>query len=186
MPLAILTISTVYIFLPDPYTLRFRIFFDNLNWFKMKNPQIWLLSEVKVSYRSQTLLAHNPKVTSSKDAEKVFRENWSDDIELLEECNVLFLTKANQVKGIYRASRGGTSGTVVDLKIIFAAALKGMAAAIIVAHNHPSGSLEPSKADIDLTKRLQSVGLNLDLQVLDHLILAPNVGYYSFADNSLI
>lgn len=94
-------------------------------------------------------------------------------LSLLEECNVLFLTKANQVKRIYRTSRGGTSGTIVDLKIIFAAALKGMAAAIIVAHNHPSGNLEPSKADIDLTKRLQSVGLNLDLQVLDHLILAP-------------
>lgn len=152
----------------------------------MKNLQLLTLSEVKVSYRSQSLIAHKPKISSSQDAEKVLRENWSDDIELLEECNVLFLTKANQVKGIYRASRGGTSGTVVDLKIIFAAALKGMAAAIIMAHNHPSGNLEPSKADIELTKRLQSIGVNLDLQVLDHLILAPNSSYYSFADNGLI
>lgn len=152
----------------------------------MKNPQIWLLSEVKVSYRSQTLLAHTPKITSSKDAEKVFRENWSDDMELLEECNVLFLSKSNQVKGIYRASRGGTSGTVVDLKIIFAAALKGMAAGIIVAHNHPSGNLEPSRADIELTKKLRDAGLMLDLPALDHLILAPYLGYYSFADNGLV
>jgi DNA repair protein RadC len=152
----------------------------------MKNPQIWVLSEVKVSYRSQTLMAHKPKISSSKDAEVVLRENWSDDIELLEECNVLFLTKANQVKGIYRASRGGTSGTVVDLKIIFAAALKGMAAAIIVAHNHPSGNLEPSRADIELTKKLRDAGLMLDLPTLDHLILAPFEGYYSFADNSMI
>lgn len=152
----------------------------------MKNPQLLTLSEVKVSYRSRLPVAHKPKISSSKDAEKVFRENWSDDIELLEECNVLFLSKSNQVKGIYRASRGGTSGTVVDLKIIFAAALKGMAAAIIVAHNHPSGNLEPSRADIELTKKLQCVGLDLDLLVLDHLILAPTEGYYSFADNGLI
>ena len=124
----------------------------------MKNPPLLMLSEVKVSYRSQTLLVHKPKISSSKDAVKVLRENWSDDIELLEECNVLFLNKANQVKGIYRASRGGTSGTVVDLKIIYAAALKGMAAAIILAHNHPSGHLEPSRADIDLTKRLRDIG----------------------------
>lgn len=152
----------------------------------MKNPQLLTLSEVKVSYRSQSLIAHKPKISSSKDAEKMLRENWSDDIELLEECNVLFLSKSNQVKGIYRASRGGTSGTVVDLKIIFAAALKGMAAAIIVAHNHPSGNLEPSKADIELTKKLRDTGLMLDLPTLDHLILAPTTGYYSFADNGLI
>lgn len=152
----------------------------------MKNPQLLTLSEVKVSYRSRSPVAHKPKISSSKDAEKVLRENWSDDIELLEECNVLFLSKSNQVKGIYRASRGGTSGTVVDLKIIFAAALKGMAAAIIVAHNHPSGNLEPSKVDIELTKKLRDTGLTLDLPTLDHLILAPTVGYYSFADNGLI
>lgn len=152
----------------------------------MKNPQLLTLSEVKVSYKSRSLVAFKPKISSSKDAEKVLREHWSDDMELLEECNVLFLNKANQVKGIYRASRGGTSGTVVDLKIIFAAALKGMASAIIVAHNHPSGNLEPSRADIELTKRLQTVGLDLDLPVLDHLILAPHAGYYSFTDNGII
>lgn len=152
----------------------------------MKNPQLLMVSEVKVSYRSRLPVAHRPKISSSKDAEKVFRENWSDDMELLEECNVLFLTKANQVKGIYRASRGGTAGTVVDLKIIFSAALKGMAAAIIVAHNHPSGSVQPSQADIDLTRRLRNVGEALDMPVLDHLILAPHIGYYSFADEGML
>lgn len=152
----------------------------------MKNSQFWQVSEVKVSYRNKLQAADRPKITSSRDAENILRTNWSDDIELLEEFNVLFLTKANQVKGLFRASRGGTAGTVVDPKIIFAAALKGMAAALIVAHNHPSGNLQPSQADIELTRRLRKAGEVFDMPVLDHLILAPHIGYYSFADEGAI
>lgn len=152
----------------------------------MKNPQFWQVSEVKVSYRNKLQLADCPKITSSRDAENLLRANWSEDIELLEEFNVLFLSKANQVKGLFRASRGGVSGTVVDAKIIFAAALKGMASALIVAHNHPSGNLQPSQADIDLTRRLRKAGEVFDMPVLDHLILAPHIGFYSFADEGMI
>lgn len=144
------------------------------------------MSEVSVSYRNPPQLIPKPKINSSKDAEEILRANWSDDIELLEEFNILFLNRANLVKGILRASKGGTHGTVVDLKIIFAAALKGLATGIILAHNHPSGNLEPSKADIELTKRSRDVGLLLELPVLDHIILSPDSGYYSFADNGLI
>lgn len=152
----------------------------------MKNSQFWLVAEVKISYRNPLQAADRPKITSSRDAESILRTNWSDDIELLEEFNVLFLTKSNQVKGLFRASRGGTSGTVVDPKIVFAAALKGMAAAIIVAHNHPSGNLEPSQTDIDLTHKLRKSGQILELPLLDHLILAPHRGYYSFADEGTL
>lgn len=152
----------------------------------MKNLKLWHVAEVKISYRSQIQVADRPKITSSRDAENILRINWSEDIELLEEFVVLFLTKANQVKGLFRASRGGSAGTVVDAKIVFAAGLKAMASALILAHNHPSGNLQPSQADIDLTKRLRKVGEALEMPVLDHLILAPYVGYYSFADNSLI
>jgi DNA repair protein RadC len=152
----------------------------------MKNPKFWQVSEVQITYKSQMQAADRPKVASSRDAENILRENWSDDIELLEEFVVLFLTKANQVKGLFRASKGGTSGTVVDAKIVFAAAVKAMAAAIIVAHNHPSGNLQPSKADIELTRKLKQAGEALELPVLDHLILAPYIGYYSFADEGAI
>jgi len=79
-------------------------------------------------------------------------------------------------------SRGGTSGTVVDAKIIFAAAIKARADGIILAHNHPSGNLQPSQADLDLTRKLRQAGEVLDISILDHLILAPDSGYYSFAD----
>lgn len=152
----------------------------------MKNPKFWQVSEVQISYRNKLQMADRPRITSSSDAETILRANWSDDIELLEEFVVIFLTKANQVKGLFRVSRGGTSGTVVDAKIVFAAALKGLASGVILAHNHPSGNLQPSQADIDLTQRLRKAGELLDLPVLDHLILAPQIGYYSFADQGSI
>lgn len=152
----------------------------------MKNPRFWQVSEVQISYHSQLQTEHCPKVSSSIDAEKIFRENWSDDIELLEEFVVLFLNKANQVKGLFRASRGGSSATVVDIKIVFAAAVKSMAAGIIVAHNHPSGNLAPSQSDIDLTRKLRIAGEMLDLPLLDHIILAPFRGFYSFADEGTL
>jgi DNA repair protein RadC len=152
----------------------------------MKNLQFWQVSEITISYRNKLQVADRPKITSSRDAESILRANWSDDIELLEEFNVLFLTKANQVKGLFRASRGGTAGTVVDPKIIFAAAIKSMAAALILAHNHPSGNLQPSQADIDLTRRLRKAGEVFDMPILDHLILAPHIGFYSFADEGTL
>lgn len=152
----------------------------------MKNPQFWQVSEIVVSYRNQLQVADRPKIVSSRDAENVFRANWSDNIELLEEFNMLLLSRANLVKGLFRVSKGGTSGTVVDAKIIFSVALKAMAASIILAHNHPSGALIPSNADIELTRKLREAGVLLDLPVLDHLILAPYIGYYSFADEGLL
>jgi len=150
----------------------------------MKNSQFWQVAEVKISYSSKLSLADRPQVASSHDAEAILRNHWSDDIELLEEFIILFLTRSNKVKGLFRVSKGGTCGTVVDPKIIFAAALKAMANSMILAHNHPSGNLQPSQADIDLTRKLRQAGKVLDIEVLDHLILAPHGGYYSFADES--
>lgn len=152
----------------------------------MKNPKFWQVSEVKVIYRSQLQAADRPQITCSLDTENVLRANWSDDMELLEEFVVLFLNRANRVIGLFRASRGGTAGTVVDAKIIFAAAIKGMAAGIILAHNHPSGNLQPSQADVEITRKIRKAGELLDMPVLDHLILAPHLGYYSFADEGML
>lgn len=152
----------------------------------MKNALLWQVSEIKISYQNKLQAADRPRISTSSDAEGIFRSNWSNDIELLEEFNVLFLTKANQVTGIYRASRGGTAGTVVDTKLVFAAALKAVAAGLIVAHNHPSGSLQPSQSDIDLTRRLRKIGDLFEMPILDHLILAPHAGYYSFADDGTL
>jgi DNA repair protein RadC len=151
----------------------------------MKNARLWQVSEVTISYRSKLKAADRPSIHSARDAENILRANWSDDIELLEEFLVLFLNRANQVTGLFRASRGGTSGTVVDVKIIFAAALKALACGIIVAHNHPSGNLQPSQADMDMTRKIRRAGELLDISVLDHLILTHN-DYYSFADEGTL
>jgi DNA repair protein RadC len=82
-------------------------------------------------------------------------------------------------------SKGGQAGTVVDPKIIFKVALEHNAASLIVAHNHPSGNLKPSEADITLTKKLKQAGLMLDLPVYDHLIVTDN-GFLSMADEGLM
>lgn len=146
---------------------------------------LWQVSEVKISYQTKLQAADRPRITGSHDADNVLRMNWSDDMELFEEFLVVFLNKGNQVTGLFRASRGGMAGTVVDVKIIFAAALKALACGIIVAHNHPSGNLQPSQADHDLTRKICKAGTVLDIAVLDHLILA-RTGYFSFADEGLL
>ena len=93
---------------------------------------------------------------------------------LVEEFNILLLDRSNRVMALCPISKGGVSGTVVDLKIVFAAAIKGRASSIILAHNHPSGNLQPSQADIDLTKKFEKAGKLLDIPVLDHVILSPD------------
>lgn len=143
------------------------------------------VSEIAISYRPKIKASERPQITSSRDAEAILRHSWSDDLELLEEFVVLFLNKANKVTGLFRLSRGGTCGTVVDAKLVFSAALKALAQGIILAHNHPSGGLQPSQSDIVLTKKLKSGGDLLDIAVLDHLILTSE-GYYSFADEGMI
>lgn len=143
------------------------------------------MSEVKLVYNTKIRLSDSPQIRSSKDAADILWSNWSDDLELLETFNVLFLNRASRVKGMLTVSKGGVSGTVVDAKLVFAAALKVMASSVILAHNHPSGNKNPSQADISLTHKLVKAGEALDILVLDHIILT-NEGYYSFGDEGRI
>lgn len=144
------------------------------------------VAEVKVRYISKLVTPNQPRVNNSSDAEKIFRVNWSDDMEFVEEFNVLFLNRANYVKGLLRLSRGGLTGTVADARILFATALKGLAVGIIVSHNHPSGSIKPSFQDIELTRKLNEIGKFHDITLIDHLILSPYSGFYSFAVEGLL
>jgi DNA repair protein RadC len=102
-----------------------------------------------------------------------------------EEFWILLLNRANKVTSKHLISKGGQAGTVADPKIIFNTALENHAAYVILAHNHPSGNLKPSQADIDLTRKLRSAGAFLDIPVLDHLIVTDE-GFFSFADEGLI
>jgi DNA repair protein RadC len=95
------------------------------------------------------------------------------------------LNRANKVTSKHLISKGGQAGTIADPKIIFNIALENHAASIILAHNHPSGNLKPSHSDIELTKKLRSAGLFLDVPVLDHLIITDH-GFLSFADEGIL
>ncbi len=98
---------------------------------------------------------------------------------------MLLLNRYNRILGIFEASSGGVAGTVVDPKIIFVAALKANACSIINSHNHPSGNLQPSGADQDITQKIKLAGQFLDIKLFDHIIISSE-GYYSFADEGLI
>jgi len=124
-------------------------------------------------------LRERPRISCSRDAFNLIAPLLSDLHH--EECWVLLLNKANEVMTRERLSTGGMSGTVVDVKMLFKAALDARAAGVIAVHNHPSGSLQPSQADVELTRRLKKGGEVLDLPLLDHLIVSER-GYYSFAD----
>jgi len=144
------------------------------------------VAEVKLSYRTRVKASERPQVTSSVGSAAILRQGWDQDkIELLEQFKVLLLNRANKVLGILELSTGGVAGTVADPKLIFVAALKACASAIILCHNHPSGNLKPSAADLQLTKKVKQGGELLDIAVLDHIILTSE-GYYSFADEGLI
>ncbi len=106
-------------------------------------------------------------------------------MEFIEQFKIILLNRGNKVLGIYEVSTGGRAGTIADPKVIFAVALKGAAASIILAHNHPSGSLKPSQADVNLTRKIKSGGDILEIPVLDHLILTTD-SYYSFADEGVM
>jgi DNA repair protein RadC len=102
-----------------------------------------------------------------------------------EEFWVLYLNNANKVIAKNQLSKGGMTGTVVDVRIIFKSALESGAVGILLCHNHPSGNLKPSEADIEITKKVKTAGKSLDINVLDHLIITQN-GYYSFADEGIL
>lgn len=102
-----------------------------------------------------------------------------------EEFWVIYLNKGNRVIDKERVSAGGVAGTVVDVKIILKQALQKLASGIILAHNHPSGNMQPSDADISVTRKLKEAAKLMEIHILDHLIVGDSA-YYSFADNGLL
>jgi len=144
------------------------------------------VAEIQLVYRSNVKPSQRPKVSSSREAYEVFFKNWDlGKIEFVEQFKVMLLNRAHKVLGIYELSCGSVAGTVADPKLVFVAALKSNASSVIVAHNHPSGCLTPSQADINLTKKLKDGGKLLDIAVLDHVIVT-NEGHYSFADEGIL
>ena len=142
-------------------------------------------AEINVSYRPKVRAADRPRISTSKDVFDVLIASWDlDRIELQEQFKIILLNRANRVIGIFEVSSGGMSGTLADPKLIFATALKCCACGIILAHNHPSGNLKPSNADIALTRKLRAASGLLDIVLHDHLIVSAE-GYLSLAEEGL-
>lgn len=143
-----------------------------------------ILAALELGRRRQLSdIKDRPLVRSSHDAYAAISTILAD--LPYEEFWVLMLNRANQITSRERVSIGGVSGTVVDARIVFKRALDSLASSIILCHNHPSGNLKPSDADVNLTKKLKKAGEVLDVAVIDHLIIG-NSGYYSFADEGMM
>jgi DNA repair protein RadC len=122
-------------------------------------------------------------IKSSKDIYAVLLSDLSDLIS--EEFWIIYLNHRNKIIGKEKISAGGLTATIVDVRMLFKRAIERLATSIILAHNHPSGTLKPSQADIKLTNKIKEAGKILDVQVLDHLIIS-DTGYYSFADEGMM
>ena len=145
------------------------------------------VSEIKISYKNRVTSSNLNKIRSSSDAAEILFESWDNDtIELHESFKIMLLNNSNKVKGIYEISSGGITGTLVDIRIIFAVVLKSLSTAIILVHNHPSGNLKPSEADKRLTSKIKQASVLLDIKLLDHLIITPNQSFFSFADEGIL
>lgn len=122
------------------------------------------------------------KITSSDLCANFIKQFYNDDIEIFESSFILLLNNANITIGYAKISQGGITGTVVDIRIVCKYAIDSLATSVIIAHNHPSGKLTPSVADVEMTKRLKAALKTLDVDLLDHLILTTD-SYYSLKDN---
>jgi DNA repair protein RadC len=148
--------------------------------------RLFEVAEIELVYKTKAKASARLQITSSKSAYEILRDVWDDNkIEFVEQFKVLLLNRANKVLGIYEVSTGGITGTVADPRLIFAAALKANACAMIISHNHTSGNLKPSRQDEELTAKLKQAGQFLDIKVLDHLIITTET-YYSFEDEGIL
>ena len=142
------------------------------------------VAEISVSYSTNN--ADIIKLTNYKSTFDFILSQWNlDIIEFQEECKVILFNRANFVLGVYELSKGGISGTVVDIRIVLSVALKCNASGIVLVHNHPSGNLIPSEPDKLITRRLKDACDLMGFNLLDHYIISK-YDFYSFKQNGFI
>lgn len=143
------------------------------------------LKELQVKYTPSKKVYQGERILNSELAFQYVSDSFNQEtMACQEQFNVLFLNHAHLPLGFYKASVGSNTATVVDLKLLMGLAVKSLSSCMIIAHNHPSGNLTPSDNDIQLTKKIKDACALFDIKLLDHLILSPCGGKYSFADNS--
>lgn len=129
------------------------------------------IAEIEVTYKPQIKPSERIKISCVEDAVHIFREIWAVDIELKECAYMLLLNQGNKVLGYNQLSVGGVIGSIMDVRCVFQIALKANAVSIIIAHNHPSGNLEASDADIKVTNNIKKAGDIMHIRLLDAIII---------------
>ncbi len=144
----------------------------------------YTVGEVELTYKSTS--RSRSKIYSSEDAYKILLPTYKEGTICYKEYfKVLLLSQSNQVLGYTLISEGGITETCADVRVILQAALLTNSVALVLAHNHPSGNLKPSRQDIEITKQVKDAAKLMRITVIDHLILT-DAGYYSFADEGLL
>lgn len=160
---------------------------DFCNRFKGIGPAkaISIVAALELGYRRrQSTTLQRPIINSSTDAyDAIAHYLLEKDVESF---FVMLLSNNNKLIRVVPISHGGINETLVDRKIVFKVALENNAVKIILAHNHPSGEIKPSQADINTTRTIVEAGKIMSIQVLDHLIIGEDDRYYSFLDNGMI
>ncbi|GAA4155879.1 DNA repair protein RadC [Chryseobacterium ginsenosidimutans] len=133
--------------------------------------------------RASQEVPEKPAISKSNDAYLILKNHLSD--LRTEEFWALFLNQSNKVIHIAQLTQGGINQSIVDVRVLFKTALDHFSTGIIIAHNHPSGNLKPSREDIDITQKIKEAGNFLSVQLLDHLIITQN-SYFSFSDEGLL
>ena len=144
------------------------------------------ISEVTLKYKTSVPIDDMPTIQCSEDAMILLRPIFDEyTIQLREEFVIILLNSNKRCLGWSKISIGGSNATIVDPATIFQLALLGNAQSVILAHNHPSGNLNPSTADIHLTRRVAKAGGYLSIKVDDHIIITQD-SYYSFREKGLV
>jgi DNA repair protein RadC len=148
------------------------------------NGNLSMVAEIRVDLYPRVKISSLPQIKSSKEAYEILVSKWSE-ISYRERFKILFLNSGNRVIGIKEISAGGINGTVVDIKMILQAALGVNANRMILAHNHPSSTLNFSKEDMKITEKIKKAAKLMDIEVLDHILLIQD-DYLSMADKGIL
>lgn len=141
------------------------------------------IAEIEVKYKPNKL--SETQITSAESAADILKAVWSDKLEWVEEFVVLLLDNGNHPLGYVKLFQGGLNRSIIDSRIVFGIALVAQASGFIISHNHPSGNLLPSQADIDATSNLLAQSRIMGISLLDHIIISPK-GFFSFKERGLI
>jgi ppGpp synthetase/RelA/SpoT-type nucleotidyltranferase len=143
------------------------------------------VDEVSIEKTGKTFVLNDRKITGASSAYQLLKDFWNiENIDVVEELNVIYLDTQNKPIAIYRHSKGGIDSTIADIEVISAVAVKTLAKGVIMSHNHPSGNLKASNADLEVSQRLKNALKLFNIILLDSMIVTKD-GYYSMADDGV-